>query len=171
MIERLIDFSDRKQKRLFVEHIESLKGIWRWSLTKYRERRSDKQNGYYFGVLVPIFGDWCRETAGYDWTDDEAHDHLRRRFLTKEETDKNGEIWETTESTSNLDTMQFSKYQEQVVQFLTAFCEIENIPEPDPFYKEKRHGKTSDSEERRGDEQQPDRAEEAQAGTDGGEWL
>ena len=45
----------------------------------YRRKRSNDQNEYYRGVVVPSVVKWA-ETKGYGWSDDDAHSWLKVRF-------------------------------------------------------------------------------------------
>ena len=79
-----------------------------WAVRKMREKkrgkRSDPQNRYYWGVVIKILGDHL----GY--ARQEMHDALRWQFLRVEH--DNGPP--SVKSTTELDTMQFEEYLEEV---------------------------------------------------------
>lgn len=59
----------------FVEHLKAMPGkIW-VTVERYYRQRSDKENKYYWGVVV----DRLRRKIGY--TKDEMHDALKLKFL------------------------------------------------------------------------------------------
>src|ERR1035437_4432817 len=134
MTEHIVNLSDVNQKNLILTHIRSLEGPHRISIVKERKRRSDGQNGYFHGVVIPIFAEWCRE-QGNDWSDEDAKEYLKRRFLTKTWTnEKTGEIFETTGETSKLNTVEFNYFIEQCCALIAELCGIA-VPPLDPFYK------------------------------------
>lgn len=137
MSELILDLSNPQVKAQLLTHVRTLEGMYRVTVAKYRKRRSDLQNRYYRGVIVPIFADWCRAN-GNDWTDEQAHKHLAKRFLEISFTDeRTGEMIESVRSTSDLTTVEFMNYEDKCCQFIAEFCEIE-VPPPDPYYKEYR---------------------------------
>ena len=69
----------------------------------YKSTRSNNQNSYYWGVILPILGGYF----GYD-TDD-MHSALKYKFLRKGACDI-----ETVQSTTKMTTAQFEEYVETV---------------------------------------------------------
>lgn len=72
-------------------------------LRKERSQRSNNQNSYYWGVVLPILGDYF----GYDA--DEMHDALKMKFLRHGAADL-----ETVKSTTKLNTAEFEDYLERI---------------------------------------------------------
>lgn len=77
------------------------------------KNRSNPQNRYYWGVCIALLS----EHTGY--TTDEIHEVLKHKFLKRvlrmlNLKQKNVEEVSITESTSNLDTIQFEEYLSQV---------------------------------------------------------
>ena len=87
-----------------------------------KDKRSERQNRYYFGVLIKILAD----ELGY--STDEMHEALKWKFLKIHETEL-----PTVRSTTTLDIQEFSDYCEKIKQF--AATEL-NIVLPDPNQKE-----------------------------------
>lgn len=88
-------------------------------LRKQTKRRTDPQNRYYFGVVVPMLG----EHFGY--TKDETHEALKWLFLQKPDANP-----PTVGSTAKLDTQGFNAYIEQI----QAWAAQEHgviVPDPD----------------------------------------
>lgn len=134
MTEHIVDLSDVNQRNLLLRHIGSLEGSHRISITKERKRRSDGQNKYFHAVVVGEFVKWCRE-QGNPWSEEEAKDHLKRRFLTKSWVDeKTGEIFEATAKTSQLTTVEFMDFIDLCRAWILDFCGIDVEP-PNPYYK------------------------------------
>lgn len=133
MRDTLVDLADHKQTALLLNHIRTLKGLHRVTIIKYRKRRSNDQNAYLHGVVVPIFADWCREN-GNNWTNEEAKSALKQKFLKIEwPDDRTGEILEAVRDTSDLDTQEFSIFIDQCRDWIEKFTGC-FVPPPDPFY-------------------------------------
>jgi hypothetical protein len=81
--------------------------IRRW---KHTTTRSNSQNKYYWGVVLPTIGNHI----GY--TSDEMHEALKWKFLRKPDS----QTWEgvaTVRSSKELDTLEFEEYLENVRRF------------------------------------------------------
>jgi hypothetical protein len=83
------------------------------------KRRSNNQNRYYHGVVVPLIA----EATGY--SKEEAHDALKVHFLT----DMTGTLPKVG-STAGLTTVEFLDFIAQVQQFASESLGI-FIPDPD----------------------------------------
>lgn len=85
----------------------------------YKPRRSNPQNKYYHGVIIPILADH------FGYTHDEMHDAIKWEFLKKKEEDKPA----TVGSTAKLETDQFN----QLIEKIKRWAAIEHqvfIPDP-----------------------------------------
>ena len=88
-------------------------------IKKYRRKRTDPQNKYYFGVVVPIL----MEYTGY--TKDEMHEALKWKFLKIE---KPG-MPPTVGSTKKLNTKEFEEYLENIKRWAAVDLSL-YIPDP-----------------------------------------
>lgn len=70
---------------------------------KERSQRSNKQNSYYWGIVLPILGDYF----GYE--PDEMHEALKLKFLQIGPCDV-----PTVKSTTKLNTAEFEEYLERI---------------------------------------------------------
>ena len=70
--------------------------------------RSLQENGYYWGVVIPLLCEW----SGY--TSDEMHDALKEKFLSEYDSEKN---LERIKSTAALSTAQFEEFLSKVRQW------------------------------------------------------
>lgn len=101
---------------LFKKHLRSLDGKWIWlTVERFSKQRSLNQNRYYWGVVINIL----KDEIGY--TKNEMHDALRRHFLTVEE---EGKILPTVKSTTELDTMGFEEYLQEVREWADTEMDI-----------------------------------------------
>jgi len=102
-----------------------------------RKRRSDQQNRYYWGVVIPLiveaFIDLGHDelTLGNSESHEAIHAMLKRRFLPDGITleDRQGNVYELDPSTTKTTTVEFTEYIERT-QVWAAECLGINIPDP-----------------------------------------
>lgn len=135
--ERVVNFDDAADRRRCLDGFARLRGQWRITAVRFRPRRSDRANAWYWPCIVGDFHAWLKE-QGWDVSKDQAHEMLKHRFLRREAIDPaTGEVvGEYTESTTRLDSAQFSEYCEQCRAWLAEFCGI-HVPDPDPDHASK----------------------------------
>src|SRR4029078_816659 len=92
-------------------------------------KRSDQQNRYYWGLVVPLVQKGI-EDYGTELTKEETHEFLKARFnvadLVNQDT---GETINLPLSTTRLNKEQFGEYIEKIQRFGAEFLGIE-IPDP-----------------------------------------
>lgn len=93
------------------------------AIQRYRNTRTNNQNRYYWGVVIPLIAQYC----GYD--DDEAHSALKIKFLSKKG------IIPTVISTTKLDTLQFIEYIDKVKRFAAEELNLV-IPDPEEIWQD-----------------------------------
>lgn len=93
-----------------------------------KPNRSTPQNGYYWRVVVPMITESVNE-CGNEWTNDETHEFLKSRFNNREVEMKNGVIVSLPQSTTGMDTAEFSRYIDEVKQWSSVVLGL-YIPEP-----------------------------------------
>jgi len=100
------------------------------AITKAKKKRSNPQNAFYWGVIVPIVKNGLLE-IGYKLTNERTHDFLKERFLKEDLVNETtGEIMGTvSKSTSSLTTSQFMDYMAEIQQFSAEYLGVQ-IPEP-----------------------------------------
>jgi hypothetical protein len=103
----------------------------RVQISKYRKKRSDRQNRYYWSCVVERVWDALVE-AGNDMTKEETHDFLKNECkLVIEVMDPHGEIIQTLKSTTKLTTLEFENYMTKC-RVWAAERGID-IPEPNEY--------------------------------------
>lgn len=118
MSEAILNFDDPKVRARVANRIREMRGRYRFNVVKYRPRRSDRQNRYYWPCFVHEFGELLR-SAGNEMTDEQAHEILKHKFLRREAIDETtGEVMTYTESTTRLDTSEFNTYLDQCAAWL-----------------------------------------------------
>ena len=95
----------------------------------YTDKRSDPQNRYYWGLVVPIVQKGIND-LGTELTRDETHEFLKARFNSEGIVNNNtGEVVEVPKSTTRLSKFQFMEYIERIQRFAAEFLSIV-IPDP-----------------------------------------
>jgi len=110
-----------EQKKEFFDYVKSLgKNGEKFViiLDKIRKNRSNKQNAYYWGVVLAILG----EELGY--TVDEMNEAIKLQFLL----DRSKRI-PTTRSMKDLSTAEFEEKLSKIRMWASLELQI-NIPEP-----------------------------------------
>jgi hypothetical protein len=88
------------------------------TIREHKSQRSSNQNNYYWGVVLPILGDYF----GYDT--DEMHEALKIKFLSKGACDI-----PTARSTTKLNTGEFEDFLERVRRWALTEYGV-NVPLP-----------------------------------------
>lgn len=131
------NFDNVTDKRLVLRRIGTLSGLWRIELVRYRARRTDAQNRYYFGVLVTAFADYLSEQDYEITTREHAHELIKGKFLIVDVVHPTtGEsIGRRVRSTTELSVEEFSEYIDRCRAWLLDFFGI-IVPDPEPFIPE-----------------------------------
>ncbi len=87
---------------------------------RHREKRSDRANRYYFGVVIPLIADYC----GYER--DEMHEALAMKFLRIEDDPITGTP--RRQRTPKTDSKEFAEYVDRCRRFATEL----GVYVPDP---------------------------------------
>ena len=104
------------------------------TIRKHNSKRSDDQNAYYFGVVVPIIADHF----GYDSTET-CHDDLKLKFNPVESKIQPGKI--IGGSTTKMDTVEFFSDETSYVERICRWFAVEHggyIPPPKKAEKGKK---------------------------------
>jgi len=88
-------------------------------IRKQTKRRSDAQNKYYWGVVIPTLG------MHFGYNKDEMHDALKWQFLIRTDVEL-----PTVRSTASLTTAEFKAFVDEVVIWAATDYQVV-IPDPD----------------------------------------
>lgn len=92
-------------------------------------KRSNPQNRYYWGLVVPLIQQGIKD-LGTEITKEECHEFLKARFNSEELVNtETAECVNIPRSTAALNKEQFSEYIGKIQQFAAEFLSIE-IPNP-----------------------------------------
>lgn len=103
-------------------------GKWKVDINS-AQQRSNPQNRYYFGLVVPLVQNGILN-LGTELTREETHEFLKARFNSSEVVNKEtGEYVQVPRSTTMLSKEKFSEYIEQIQIFAAEFLQV-IIPDP-----------------------------------------
>lgn len=112
-----------------------VKMLWELKDGKYiieiaaHNKRSNPQNRYYWGLVVPLIQQGIKD-LGTEITKEECHEFLKARFNSQELVNtETAECVNIPRSTTALNKEQFSEYIEKIQIFAAEFLSIE-IPSP-----------------------------------------
>ena len=88
-----------------------------------RPQRSTNQNAFYRGFVIPL----CAEEYGY--SEEGMHIAFRMKFLTIPADPENGRPFDTVKSTTELDTVQWEAYVQDIRELVWDMSEV-RIPLP-----------------------------------------
>ena len=80
-----------------------------------KKKRSNPQNRYYWGVIVPFFQQGIKECFGELWSAEKTHEHLKLNFNFEEKVNvKTSEVTKLYKSTSENSTIEMEEYHERI---------------------------------------------------------
>lgn len=101
------------------------------TMKKYRKSRSNKQNAFYHGCLIPyvIDGLVAMGTNKNLLSAENVHEMLKAKFLGEDIPNEHGEFIRINWSTTDLSTTEFMEYIADIQQWAAEFLGI-YIPSP-----------------------------------------
>lgn len=109
---------------LFKEDIRSLCGEEIELTLRKSGRRSNEQNKYYWGAIIPIVQRRLSE-MGIRLTNERVHDMLKYKFLKVDYVSDDGEVFEGMRSTTDLGVGEFVQYIEDIKQWAAEYLSID----------------------------------------------
>jgi len=103
------------------------------TIKKATKRRSDPQNKYFHGCVIPIITNALNE-LGHRTNNDDTKEMLKRQFLTEDVHLKDGLLMQRTRKTSELTTTEFLEFVADVQQFASEYLET-YVPDPNEELK------------------------------------
>ena len=99
-------------------------------IKRKRKSRSNPQNAYYFGVIIPITQRAINDEWGEIWSIQKTHEFLKNMFLFEERTNhETSEIIKIPKSTTENSTLEQEMYHTQIRNFLLEWFNVD-IPLP-----------------------------------------
>jgi hypothetical protein len=88
------------------------------TIEKRKKKRSNNQNAFYFGIVIPIMMDAFKDAWGEYYSATEVHEALKAKYCFKEQINTNtGEIIQIPSSTTNFSTIEWEEYIDKIRAF------------------------------------------------------
>ena len=123
-------FTDRKQMIIkAVQQFEGKNVIF--SIQKKTKKRSNQQNNYYWGVIIPLAIKGCFDAWGEVWDKDRVHEMLLNDCSIEVEkpNKKTGEIKKVKLRSKEMSTIEMNMYWDSCAKLLSEYFGI-YVPEP-----------------------------------------
>lgn len=123
-------------RKVFDHHIQQMNGKELMiTIEPKKKKRSNKQNSYYHGIVVPIVKQ-CLIDAGFNnyRNTEPVLDLLKYKFLKVNECNEDGEYIERIKSTTELSTSEFMDFIAEIQQWCAEYFNVE-IPDPNENLK------------------------------------
>lgn len=112
----------------FLEAVRGLDGKLIVVELRQSRSRSNQQNRYYWGAVIPIIQDAMKK-VGVSMSIEQVHELLKYKFLQIEYVTTDGEIINSVGSTKELNPSEFNEYLEKITEWSATYLGVE-IPEP-----------------------------------------
>lgn len=100
------------------------------TIKRKRKTRSNSQNAYYWGILIPLMVDAVKNEWGEVWSNEKAHEFFKMHFLYYEKINQEtGEVVKLPKSTTENTTVEMEEYHSQIREFLLEWFGV-NCPLP-----------------------------------------
>ena len=100
------------------------------TIEKRKKKRSNNQNAFYFGIVIPIMMDAFKDAWGEYYSAIEVHEALKSKYCYKEQINEStGEIIQIPSSTTNFSTIEWEEYIDKIRAFALEWFNV-TIPMP-----------------------------------------
>lgn len=116
----------KRNRRIIEDAIKSFEGKEIvLTIEKKSKKRSSQQNRYYWGVIVPLYREGLINSYGEQFTLENAHGDIKRRFSFREIVNINtGEITQIAKSTTENTTTEMEDYHNEIRAFMLEYFNI-----------------------------------------------
>ena len=116
----------KRNRNLVIDAIRSFEGKGLLlTFEKPTKKRSNNQNSYYWGVLIPITQEAIRNEWGEVYSADMCHELLKAKFLYYEKVnEQTGEIIRLPKSTTENTTTTQEEYHSKIREFLREWFNV-----------------------------------------------
>lgn len=120
-----------KDRNLFNEEIKTLDESKEYTITikKKQKTRSNGQNRYYFGVVLPLILRGLRNAGFEVYSKEDAHDIVKVKFLKTDIMNDSGEFISTFKSTKDMTTQEFKEFIDNLQYWSSEYLNV-YIPSP-----------------------------------------
>lgn len=115
-------------RQAFLEAVRGLDGKLVVLELRQSRSRSNQQNRYYWGAVLPIVQDGMK-AVGVSMSIEQVHELMKYKFLQIEYVTNDGEIIQSIGSSKELSPPEFNEYIERIQQWASEYLGI-TIPDP-----------------------------------------
>lgn len=96
------------------------------TIAKSKKKRSNQQNSYYWGLLIPITQNAIKTEWGEIWSKEKTHDFFKLHFNYVEKVNENtSEVIRVPKSTTDNTTTQQEEFHAQIREFLKEWFNVD----------------------------------------------
>jgi hypothetical protein len=119
-----------RNRSVFDAELATLSGEVDITIQKRGRKRSNQQNRYYHGVVIPIIKNALKD-LGNDLSNEDIHEFLKHKFNPKEIIlNDTGETFDYGASTTEMNTIDFMVYIDKIQKFSASILNT-FIPDPE----------------------------------------
>lgn len=116
----------KRNRNTVLEAIKSFNGLdVVLTIQKAKKTRSNNQNRYYWGLLIPLTQNAIKNEWGEFWSKQKTHDFYKLHFNFVEKVNENtSEVIKIPKSTTDNTTTQQEEYHAQIREFLKDWFNV-----------------------------------------------
>jgi hypothetical protein len=121
----------KRNRNIVLEAINSFEGKdLLITFEKVGKKRSNNQNAYYWGVLIPVLQSCIKNSWGEIWSKEKTHDFCKMQFNFIEKINEStGEILRVPKSTTENTTTAQEELHIEIRNFISEWFDV-NVPLP-----------------------------------------
>lgn len=116
----------KRNRNIVLDAIKSFNGFdVVLTIAKAKKKRSNNQNAYYWGLLIPLTQNAIKNEWGEIWSKEKTHDFYKLHFNYVEKVNENtSEVIKIPKSTTDNTTTQQEEYHAQIREFLKEWFNV-----------------------------------------------
>lgn len=116
----------KRNRNIVLDAIKSFNGFdVVLTIAKAKKKRSNNQNAYYWGLLIPLTQNAIKTEWGEIWSKEKTHDFYKLHFNYVEKVNETtSEVIKIPKSTTDNTTTQQEEYHAQIREFLKDWFNI-----------------------------------------------
>ena len=117
----------KRNRNLVTDAIKSFEGkTIILTIERQTKKRSNNQNAYYHGVLIPILKKAIKDSWGEVWSSERCHEFCKMQFnFTEKVNEDTGEILRLPKSTTENTTTAMEEYHSEIRNFIKEWFEVD----------------------------------------------
>ena len=117
----------KRNRNLVLEAIKSFEGkTIILTIERQTKKRTNNQNAYYHGVLIPILKNAIKDSWGEVWSSERCHEFCKMQFnFTEKVNEETGEIIRMPKSTTENTTTAQEEYHSEIRNFIKDWFEVD----------------------------------------------